>query len=223
MLANHYHSILVAIPAEHQSRRNLRPRILISSLQPGDTHETVARVLCARFEFDARVINECDPVSIAMAVRDSQALVLVGAPTVENMQSPAVEEAISSMIPVVALCAEFGESQDAPAGISLCLTPNLALNIWRRLCLLSSHDNERFSDCNWTRRQQCDFRADYEIKSTSFKKNYNWQPAFSKNFFRASCHRWAELNPPLCGDLRRMSRAISITSCVWTSIILDSL
>ncbi len=115
----------MAIPAEHQSLNNQQPRIAISSLQPGDTHETVARVLRARFNFDTHVINERDPVSIAMAVRDSQALVLVGAPTVENMQSPAIEEAISSMIPVVALCAEFGDSQDAPAGISFVLDPQL--------------------------------------------------------------------------------------------------
>ena len=85
----------------------------------------MARVLCARFDFDARVMNERDPVSIAMAVREVQALVVVGAPTVENMQSPAIEEAISSMIPVVALCAEFGGSQDAPAGISFVLDPQL--------------------------------------------------------------------------------------------------
>lgn len=70
-------------------------------------------------------MNERDPISIAMAVREVQALVLVGAPTVENMQSPAIEEAISSMIPVVALCAEFGETQDAPAGISFVLDPQL--------------------------------------------------------------------------------------------------
>ena len=85
----------------------------------------MARVLCARFDFDARVMNERDPVSIAMAVREVQALVVVGAPTVENMQSPAIEEAISSMIPVVALCAEFGENDDAPAGISFVLDPQL--------------------------------------------------------------------------------------------------
>ncbi len=95
------------------------------SLQPGDTHETVARVLCERFDFDARVMNEREPISIAMAVREVQVLVVVGAPTVENMQSPAIEEAISSMIPVVALCAEFGGSQDAPAGISFVLDPQL--------------------------------------------------------------------------------------------------
>ena len=85
----------------------------------------MARVLCERFDFDARVMNERDPVSIAMAVREVQALVVVGAPTVENMQSPAIEEAISSMIPVVALCAEFGENHDAPAGISFVLDPQL--------------------------------------------------------------------------------------------------
>ena len=115
----------MAIPSQHQSRRNLQPQIAVISLQPGDTHETVARVLCERFDFDARVMNERDPISIAMAVREVQALVLVGAPTVENMQSPAIEEAISSMIPVVALCAEFGDSQDAPAGISFVLDPQL--------------------------------------------------------------------------------------------------
>jgi sigma-B regulation protein RsbU (phosphoserine phosphatase) len=70
-------------------------------------------------------MNERDPISIAMAVREVQALVVVGAPTVENMQSPAIEEAITSMIPVVALCAEFGENHDAPAGISFVLDPQL--------------------------------------------------------------------------------------------------
>ena len=85
----------------------------------------MARVLCERFDFDARVMNEREPISIAMAVREVQALVVVGAPTVQNMQSPAIEEAISSMIPVVALCAEFGGSQDAPAGISFVLDPQL--------------------------------------------------------------------------------------------------
>lgn len=115
----------MAIPSQHQSRRILQPQIAVISLQPGDTHETVARVLSERFDFDARVMNERDPVSIAMAVREVQALVVVGAPTVENMQSPAIEEAISSMIPVVALCAEFGENHDAPAGISFVLDPQL--------------------------------------------------------------------------------------------------
>lgn len=115
----------MAIPAEYQSLRTQQPRIAISSLQPGDTHETVARVLCARFKFDARVINERDPVSIAMTVRESQALVLVGAPTVENMRSPAVEEAISSMIPIVALCAGLDKTQGSPAGISFVLDPQL--------------------------------------------------------------------------------------------------
>ena len=115
----------MAIPEEYQSLQNRQPRIAISSLQPGDTHETVARVLCARFEFDARVINEGDPVLIAMAVRESQALVLVGVPTVENMRSPAVEEAISSMIPIVALCAGLYETEDSPAGISFVLDPQL--------------------------------------------------------------------------------------------------
>ncbi len=115
----------MAIPSQHQSRRTLQPQIAVISLQPGDTHETVARVLCERFDFDARVMNERDPISIAMAVREVQALVVVGAPTVENMQSPAIEEAITSMIPVVALCAEFGENHDAPAGISFVLDPQL--------------------------------------------------------------------------------------------------
>ena len=115
----------MAIPSQHQSRRTLQPQIAVISLQPGDTHETVARVLCERFDFDARVMNERDPISIAMTVREVQALVVVGAPTVENMQSPAIEEAITSMIPVVALCAEFGESQDAPAGISFVIDPQL--------------------------------------------------------------------------------------------------
>ena len=115
----------MAIPLEHQSLRKLRPRIAVVSLQLGDTHETVAKVLSSRFEFDARVINERDHISIAMAVREAQALVLIGAPTVANMQIPATEEAISSMIPIIALCAGLDENDDSPPGISYVIDPAL--------------------------------------------------------------------------------------------------
>lgn len=115
----------MAIPTEHRSLRTRCPRIAVLSLQAGDAHETVARVLTKRFDFDARVITDQDPVSIAMAVREAQALVLVGAPTIESMHSPATEEALSAMIPIVALCAEFGLDQDSPAGISFVLDPTL--------------------------------------------------------------------------------------------------
>ena len=125
MLATHYNRSFVPIPIEHQSLRRLRPRIAIVTLQVGSTHETVARVLCSKFDFDARVIERRDCVEIATEVREAQALLMVGAPTVEDMQSPAAEEAISSMIPIIALCAEFGPLQDPPAGVSFAIDPAL--------------------------------------------------------------------------------------------------
>ncbi len=95
------------------------------SLQPGNTHETVARVLFTRFEFDAQVIQELDPVAITMRVREAEVLVLVGEPTADNMRSPAIEEAISSMIPIIALCAGVDDRHDSLPGISFLLDPQL--------------------------------------------------------------------------------------------------
>ena len=103
----------------------MRSRIAIMSLQPGNTHETVARVLFTRFEFDAQVIQELDPVAITMRVREAEVLVLVGEPTADNMRSPAIEEAISSMIPIIALCAGVDDRHDSLPGISFLLDPQL--------------------------------------------------------------------------------------------------
>ncbi len=114
----------MTIPHEHQSRRHLAPRVSVLSLQSGDTHVTVARVLSERFEFDARVIASDDPVEIGMAIRESQALVLVGEPTREAMAQPGIEEAVSSMIPIIALCAGAVAGQEHLAGISFAIDPS---------------------------------------------------------------------------------------------------
>jgi len=95
------------------------------TVQPGDTHETVARVLCSKFDFDTHVIARQDPVTTAMAVRNCQALVVVGAPTAQDMSSPAIEEAVAAMIPIVALCSDAGAHYEIPPGISYALDPAL--------------------------------------------------------------------------------------------------
>lgn len=93
------------------------------SLQAGDTHETVARVLSERFNFDARVVSHSDPVQVGMAIRETQALVLVGAPTKENLRRPEIEEAVSGMIPIIALYSDVVAGQELPAGISFAIDP----------------------------------------------------------------------------------------------------
>lgn len=95
----------------------------MTSLQIGDTHETVARILSTRFHFDAQVIPAGDPVAIGMAIREAQALVVIGLPTRADMERAGIEEAVSSMIPVVALWAGDGANEPAPAGISFVLDP----------------------------------------------------------------------------------------------------
>ena len=95
------------------------------SLQPGDTHETVARVLSTKFDFETVVIDASDAVTVAMEVRESQALRMIGPPTDACMHSPAAEEAIASTIPIIALCDGFGGNRVVPAGISFVLDPAL--------------------------------------------------------------------------------------------------
>ncbi len=115
----------MSIPLEHQSLRHLAPRVSVLSLQSGETHETVARVLCERFDLDARVVAHSDPVQVGMAIRETQVLVLVGAPTRENLRRPGIEEAVSAMIPIIALCSDFIPGQELPAGISFAIDPAL--------------------------------------------------------------------------------------------------
>lgn len=94
------------------------------SLQAGDTHVTVARVLSERFEFDARVISSSDPVQIGMIIRETQALVLVGTPTHVNLNRPGIEEAIAAMIPIIALCTDCVPGHELPPGISFAIDPS---------------------------------------------------------------------------------------------------
>lgn len=95
------------------------------SVQTGETHETVARVLSSQFGFDALVIGSLDAVAVSMVVRDVQALVIIGLPTAHDMLQPGIEEAVSSLIPIVALVSTSQDADHAPAGVSFAIDQSM--------------------------------------------------------------------------------------------------
>ncbi len=96
------------------------PKIAVVTHQANDAHAQVARTLVARFGMEAKALSDPDPARIAMAVRESHALVVVGSPSEEVLGSTAVAEAIASMLPIVALCAGAPPTR-LPPGISFAL------------------------------------------------------------------------------------------------------
>lgn len=123
--ANPYTWLIVSIPQEHQSLRTMRPHIGVISLEPTDVHGQIARILSDRFELDAQLVSEDDSVATAMAVREMQAVVVVGRPTAKEMQGCVLQEAVASMIPVIALWSGASFDSPLPIGVSVAMDPDL--------------------------------------------------------------------------------------------------
>ncbi len=133
----------MSIPFEHHSLRHIAPRVAVLSLQGGDAHATVARILSDRFDFDARVVTESDPVQLGMEIRDTHALVLVGEPTSDNLQQPGIEEAVAAMVPIIAVCNDIVPGQELPPGISYAIDPALGPeHLATALCALIARQKE---------------------------------------------------------------------------------
>ncbi len=114
---------MVAIPFEHQSLKNLYPRVVVLSLQDGSVHETVAQILSSRFRLDAKSLDSPDPVDQAMCVREAQAVVAVGLPDGDANDSAALKEAVAQAIPVLALTDAWNGADPLPPGVSYALDP----------------------------------------------------------------------------------------------------
>ncbi len=110
----------VSSPAPDSETDSGPPRIAVVTHQADDAHAQVARTLLTRFGMEARALSDPDPARIAMAVRESHALVVIGSPSEELLASTAVAEAIASMLPIVALCAGAPPAR-LPPGISFAL------------------------------------------------------------------------------------------------------
>ncbi len=113
----------MAIPFEHQSLKNLYPRVVVLSLQDGSVHETVAQILSSRFRLDAKSLDSPDPVDQAMCVREAQAVVAVGLPDGDANDSAALKEAVAQAIPVLALTDAWNGADPLPPGVSYALDP----------------------------------------------------------------------------------------------------
>ncbi|MSR29069.1 MAG: serine/threonine-protein phosphatase [Phycisphaerales bacterium] len=113
----------VSIPLEHQSLRNIHPRVAVLSMQPGSVHETVAHMLSTKYRLDAKTVDSPDPVDQAMLVREAQAVVMVGMPNGTAASSAAFQEAIAQAIPVLALTDSWNGTDPLPPGISFAIDP----------------------------------------------------------------------------------------------------
>lgn len=95
------------------------------ALEESEVHEQIARVLRDRFQIDTQLIGCDDSVATAMLVRELQSVVVVGRPASHEMKIPALQEAVASMIPVVALWSGASFDAPLPRGVSCAIDPDL--------------------------------------------------------------------------------------------------